>query len=112
MKAAWTFIARQMGIPAEEYAAHRNAGELWCSGCREWHIALAFVRSTHSSTGRRGSCPVGARMQRKRKVEFDRIEQLSAEADAKWAGAHERVREMVEHFMAGGKKPGRGMVAL
>lgn len=112
MKREWVFIAKGLGMPVEEYARHRNAGELWCTGCRDWHRGSEFKVSSLTTTGRRGCCTAGAVIARARWREFDRLEQLSADADAKWRGSPQRVREMVEHFMSTGAKPGRGMVAM
>lgn len=34
--------ASRIGVTYEEYRAHREAGEKWCSGCTAWHPLEAF----------------------------------------------------------------------
>ena len=37
--------AARLGISVEEYSAHRDGGELWCSMCRTWKAAALFHNS-------------------------------------------------------------------
>ena len=36
-------VATRLGMTVDEYRKHRDAGELWCSGCRRWHAADEFA---------------------------------------------------------------------
>lgn len=46
--------AARIGVSYEEYRAHREAGEQWCSGCRDWHPEGLFG-------GKRGYCAASYR---------------------------------------------------
>lgn len=50
--------AARLGISLDEYCAHRDAGEKWCSWHRAWHAVSAFdpMRSASSSHGLQPSC--------------------------------------------------------
>lgn len=52
----WKSAARQIGIPYEQYAAHMDAGERWCWGCRTWKMADAFRERWKGSGIRHAQC--------------------------------------------------------
>lgn len=47
--------ATKLGISADEYRAHVEAGEKWCGGHREWHARDAFFPGEQQKMGR-GEC--------------------------------------------------------
>lgn len=49
-------VAQKIGLSMEEYARHRQAGELWCFRCRAWHSAEAFGIDKTRSSGRTAGC--------------------------------------------------------
>ena len=48
--------ATRLGIAPEEYAAHRAAGERWCSGCRAWLALAAFALNGNNADGYQSRC--------------------------------------------------------
>jgi hypothetical protein len=48
--------AARLGVSAEDYLAHREAGERWCSGCRAWLPEANFHAQRGGSTSRQGQC--------------------------------------------------------
>lgn len=50
--------AEMVGCTAEEYGEHIEAGEKWCTGCKQWHDRSAFGKDSSRSDGLAGSCRV------------------------------------------------------
>ncbi len=40
---AWVTAAGKLGLPYDEYAAHRHAGEFWCCAHHAWEPAMLAV---------------------------------------------------------------------
>lgn len=85
---------------------------IYCYGCKRWHRSIAFGVTPKKEAGRK--CLFWPSVLLSGAAELERLEQRAAEADAKWQGAPERMRQLVNHFLAGGAKPrpGMGMVIL
>lgn len=54
--AVWIAAARRLGIPAEEYAAHRKAGRKWCWRGRHFADKTTFGKNQDRPDGRRSYC--------------------------------------------------------
>jgi hypothetical protein len=48
--------ATRLGIPVEEYRAHRENGERWCGSCSRWVPEQAFTRNRSNRSGFGGRC--------------------------------------------------------
>lgn len=48
--------AGRVGLTVDEYEAHVDAGEKWCSRCKAWHPLDAFGRDASRGDGRAPSC--------------------------------------------------------
>lgn len=55
--------AWRLGISREEYQAHVNAGERWCTACRCWQPVEAFGRNRARVGGLAVACREGSRLQ-------------------------------------------------
>lgn len=45
--------ASMLGLTVEEYSAHYDAGERWCSGCRAWHPSTELVTRSYCRKAKR-----------------------------------------------------------
>mgnify|MGYP001613739567 CR=1 FL=1 len=48
--------ATRLGIPAAEYAARIDAGQKWCTTCRQWKQLSDFQRNVSAWDGRQRQC--------------------------------------------------------
>jgi len=52
--------ATRIGLTVEEYAAHLEADERWCSFHRAWEAKASFYADASKATGVTADCRVGA----------------------------------------------------
>lgn len=80
----------RIGCDAATYEAHVDAGEAFCSACRQWLAADAFHSAMHRSTGAQDSCRwCRSRATMLRRYGVRMTLQLVREArDLYWSGAH------------------------
>lgn len=48
--------AARLGVTFAEYQQHVDAGEQWCTGCRDWHSLAAFYRDATRTNGLSRRC--------------------------------------------------------
>ena len=48
--------ARRRGLSLEDYLARIDAGEKWCTGCKEWHLRSAFTLDNSRRDGLTPTC--------------------------------------------------------
>jgi len=48
--------AGRIGVAVDEYQAHVDAGEQWCTGCRAWHPLERFARDATRLNGLARRC--------------------------------------------------------
>jgi hypothetical protein len=48
--------ATRLGITLQEYLAHLESGEKWCSVCREWHLRERFAADASRNDGLTATC--------------------------------------------------------
>ena len=53
--------AGRIGIPVDVYLARINAGEKWCTACKEWHLRSSFQTDRSRGDGLKASCRASAR---------------------------------------------------
>ncbi len=51
-----TAAASRLGLSLAEYQARRDAGEKWCTGCKDWHPVAEFAHDSSRSDGLRAAC--------------------------------------------------------
>ena len=49
-------VAMRLGMRVEDYQAHYEAGERWCTGCKAWHDEGAFGSDRSRPDGRNKRC--------------------------------------------------------
>ncbi|HKQ07990.1 MAG TPA: hypothetical protein VJ464_22885 [Blastocatellia bacterium] len=49
-------VIGRLGMTAEEYRRHQEAGEKWCSGCKTWHPLAAFASYSAQPDGLQHHC--------------------------------------------------------
>jgi hypothetical protein len=60
-RSAYTTVATKLGITYEEYMAHFENDERWCSWHRAWESKAIFTPSNKATSGVIGDCRAGSR---------------------------------------------------
>lgn len=85
---ALRIAARRIGITAEDYRAHLEASEKWCTACKTWHARSAFPRDSSRTDGLHACCRESRHTPRKSAEERFKSKVQAGENDClNWIGS-------------------------